>query len=154
MTGTPLVSGMESHMTAHASHSLAAGPGAPMRRVLLVDDEGTIRHALRRFFQRQGWHVDEAADGGAALALLLDGPPEHAYDVIISDLRMPGISGIEMHERLRAARPDLLARIIFSTGDAVALEAAEFVRRANCPVLQKPFELSTLRELVHRMLAT
>jgi len=142
-------------MTAHASHalSLAAGPGEPVRRVLLVDDEGTIRHALRRFFQRQGWQVDEAADGGDALTLLLDPTPGHAYDVIISDLRMPGISGIEMHERLRSTRPDLLGRIIFSTGDAVSLEAAEFVRRADCPVLQKPFELSALRELVHRMLA-
>jgi CheY-like chemotaxis protein len=145
---------MESHMTVHAPHSLAVGPGEPQRRVLLVDDEGTIRHALRRFFQRQGWDVDEAADGGAALALLLDGAAEHAYDVIISDLRMPGISGIEMHERLRTARPDLLDRIIFSTGDAVSLEAAEFVRRSDCPVLQKPFELSALRELVHRMIAS
>ena len=140
-------------MTVHASLSLAAPPGAHTRRVLLVDDEGTIRHALRRFFQRQGWEVDEAADGGAALALLLDGAPGHAYDVIISDLRMPGVSGIEMHERLRGTRPDLLDRIIFSTGDAVSMEAAEFVRRAECPVLQKPFELATLRELVHRMIA-
>ena len=140
-------------MNANAAHSLAPAPGERTRRVLLVDDEGTIRHALRRFFQRQGWEVDEAADGAAALALLLDRAPEHAYDVIISDLRMPGISGIEMHERLRGTRPDLLDRIIFSTGDAVSLEAAEFVRRADCPVLQKPFELSTLRELVHRLIA-
>jgi CheY-like chemotaxis protein len=140
-------------MNANASHSLAAAPGERTRRVLLVDDEGTIRHALRRFFQRQGWEVDEAADGAAALTLLLDAPPEHAYDVIISDLRMPGVSGIEMHERLRSARPDLLGRIIFSTGDAVSLEAADFVRRSSCPVLQKPFELATLREMVHRMIA-
>jgi CheY-like chemotaxis protein len=141
-------------MTAHAPLSLETPPGERPRRILLVDDEGTIRHALRRFFQRQGWVVDEAADGGAALALLLDETTGHDYDVIISDLRMPGISGIEMHERLRSTRPDLLDRIIFSTGDSVSLEAAEFVRRAECAVLQKPFELATLREMVHRVIAT
>ena len=131
---------------------LSAPPVATKRRILIVDDEGTIRHALRRFFQRQGWHVDEAQDGAAALKLLLADEPAPTYDVIISDLRMPGVSGIELHERLRGARPELLRRIIFSTGDAVSLDAAEFVRRADCPVLQKPFELSTLRAMVERLL--
>jgi two-component system NtrC family sensor kinase len=138
-------------MTLDLSTPLAGTPVATKRRILIVDDEGTIRHALRRFFQRQGWDVDEAQDGAAALKLLLADAPAF-YDVIISDLRMPGVSGIEMHERLRGARPELLRRIIFSTGDAVSLDAAEFVRRADCPVLQKPFELSTLRTMVERLL--
>jgi two-component system NtrC family sensor kinase len=138
-------------MTLDLSTPLTGTPVATKRRILIVDDEGTIRHALRRFFQRQGWEVDEAPDGAAALTLLLADEPA-TYDVIISDLRMPGVSGIEMHERLRGARPELLRRIIFSTGDAVSLDAAEFVRRADCPVLQKPFELSTLRAMVERLL--
>ena len=138
-------------MTLDLSTPLAGTPVPTTRRIHIVDDVGTIRHALRRFFQRQGWDVDEAQDGAAALKLLLADEPAF-YDVIISDLRMPGVSGIEMLERLRGARPELLRRIIFSTGDAVSLDAAEFVRRADCPVLQKPFELSTLRTMVERLL--
>lgn len=123
---------------------------SPRPRALLVDDEPVIRHALRRFFQRQGWAVDDAENGGQALALLLsaDGP---RYDVIISDLRMPDISGMDLYERLAAERPALLARLILSTGDSVSPEASEFLRRSACPVLNKPFELAELRAMIGRM---
>ena len=142
-------------MTAHASHSLAAGPGEPQRRVLLVDDEGTIRQALRRFFQRQGWHVDEADDGGAALALLLDGAPEDAYDVIISDLRMPGVSGIEMHERLRggAARPARPAHLLHRRLGLARGRRVPAARRLPGAATSRS-SWPTLRELVHRMIAS
>jgi DNA-binding response OmpR family regulator len=122
------------------------------RRALLVDDEPVIRFALRRFFQRQGWAVDEAEDGRAALALLLDGDgAKDPYDVVITDLRMPGLSGIELHARLERERPELLRKLILSTGDAVSPEAAAFLRRAACPVLSKPFELAELRAMVERV---
>ena len=119
-------------------------------RALLVDDEPVIRQALRRFFQRQGWIVDDVENGGQALALLLaaDGP---RYDVIISDLRMPDFSGMDLYERLAVERPALLERLILSTGDSVSPEASEFLRRSACPVLNKPFELAELRALVGRM---
>ena len=122
---------------------------SPHRRALLVDDEPVIRFALRRFFQRQGWTVDEAEDGRAALDRLLpaadDVPP---YDVIISDLRMPGLSGVELYDRLARDRPDVLRRIIFSSGDTVSAEAAAFLKRSVCPVLIKPFALADLRAIV------
>ncbi len=128
-----------------------AGNSAPLR-ALLVDDEPVIRHALRRFFQRQGWAVDDAENGGQALALLLaEGGPH--YDVIISDLRMPDISGMDLYDRLAAERPALLDRLILSTGDSVSPEAYEFLRRSACPVLNKPFELAELRAMVGRMVA-
>jgi len=99
---------------------------------------------------RDGWSVEEAADGRTALARLTDTnqPP---IDLIICDLRMPGLGGVELYDRLRATRPDLLSRLIMATGDAVSAEAADFVQRTACPVLQKPFELSELRALVERV---
>ncbi len=120
-------------------------------RALLVDDEPVIRHALRRFFQRQGWVVDDAENGGQALNLLLaDGGPH--YDVIISDLRMPDISGMDLYERLAVERPALLDRLILSTGDSVSPEASEFLKRSACPVLNKPFELAELRAMIGRLI--
>src|SRR5215217_6080725 len=110
----------------------------PQRRALLVDDEPVIRFALRRFFQRQGWMVDEAENGFAALARLLPADangPVTEYDVIISDLRMPGLSGIELYDRLEQERPDILRRLILSSGDTVSLESAAFLRRSVCRVL-------------------
>ena len=127
--------------------------GSRPRRALLVDDEPVIRLALRRFFQRQGWEVDEAEDGAVALDRLTGTAAggEPSYAVIISDLRMPGFSGIDLYERLAAERPELLDRLILSTGDAVSAEAADFLRRSACPVLSKPFGLAELRGLVTRI---
>jgi DNA-binding response OmpR family regulator len=141
-----------SHTSEPPNSSTDAGPRP--RRALLVDDEPVIRFALRRFFQRQGWAVDEAEDGRAALELLLDGDggkTAQSYDVVITDLRMPGLSGIDLHARLERERPELLRRLILSTGDSVSPEAAAFLRRAACPVLSKPFELAELRAMVERV---
>ena len=140
----------------HPGAAVAPDPHAP--RVLLVDDEPVIRHALRRFFVRLGWTVDEAEDGTMALHHLLgdaaSGRAAGEYAVIISDLRMPGVSGIELHARLAAQRPELLDRLILSTGDSGSIEAAEFLRRVHCPVLNKPFELAELRAMIARVRGT
>ncbi len=133
-------------------HSFMDAPAPPpaQRRALLVDDEDVIRLALRRFFQRQGWAVDEAEDGAAALDLLT-GPAAATYDVILTDQLMPGMSGKEFYARVQAARPDLVSRVIVSTGDSMSPEAVEFLRRTGCPVLNKPFELAELRAMLARV---
>ena len=127
-----------------------AGGTAVPRRALLIDDEPVIRLALRRFFVRQGWEVDEAEDGDRALSLLLAPGAAH-YDVVLCDLRMPGVSGEELYDRVAAARPALLPRVIVSTGDSVNQDAAAFLRRTGVRVLNKPFELAELRALVSQV---
>ena len=134
----------------------AGAPQVHPPRVLVVDDESTIRIALRRFFTRMGWRVEEAANGESALAMLiLDARQDEIprYALVVSDLRMPGINGIELYDRLKATQPWILRRLIFSTGDIVSEEAAAFVRSTDCVVLQKPFELATLRATIERVLA-
>lgn len=131
-------------------------PQVKRPRVLVIDDESTIRIALRRFFTRLGWRVEEAANGDSALSMLIldarqdEVPP---YALVVSDLRMPGLNGIQLYERLKASNPDILRRLVFSTGDIVSEEAATFVRSTDCIVLQKPFELTTLRAVIDRVLA-
>lgn len=124
------------------------------RRVLIIDDEQTIRLALRRFFTRMGWAVDEASNGESGFSLIaLDEqvPPADRYQLVICDLRMPGLNGIELHARLRDQHPGVLKRLVISTGDIVSQEAASFLESAGCEVLQKPFELSVLRETAQRL---
>lgn len=131
-------------------------PQAIPPRVLVIDDESTIRIALRRFFTRLGWRVEEAANGDSALSMLiLDARQDEVptYALVISDLRMPGLNGIQLYERLKQENPGILRRLVFSTGDIVSEEAATFVRSTDCVVLQKPFELTTLRAVIDRVLA-
>ncbi len=130
--------------------------GANAKRVLIIDDEATIRIAMRRFFARMGWHVEEASNGESALEMLLrDAADDRAsrYAVVLSDLRMPGINGIELYDRLKSEYPDVLRRLVFSTGDIVSEEAAEFIESTDCIVLQKPFELATLRQTINDVLS-
>jgi CheY-like chemotaxis protein len=120
--------------------------------VLVIDDEPSIRFALRRYFAKRGWSVDEAEDVVVALGRLLS-EEGTKYALIITDLRMPGLTGAELHDRVARERPALLGRLVFSTGDVVSAEAREFISRVSAPVLQKPFELATLDELLARYAA-
>lgn len=124
---------------------------APVQHVLIVDDEDVIRAALRRYFQRREWVVAEAANGDVGLDLLRRG--DVTPDIIVSDLRMPGAGGIELHAFLEQERPDLLPRLIISTGDVASPDAAAFLERARCTVLEKPFDLGKLGQTVDDILA-
>lgn len=119
-------------------------------RVLIVDDEASIRSAMRRAFERRGWLVDEAADGGEAWLRIEVGGRAVDYDAVVTDLRMPGVSGMELYDKLRALYPELAARTIVITGDTTSPGVVEFLERLETPVLQKPFDLRRLIDLVGR----
>jgi DNA-binding NtrC family response regulator len=126
-------------------------PGSPGRPiVLIIDDERSVRMALRRYFERRGWQVEEAEDGAQAIGLL-ERAAASAYRLVISDLRMPGRTGLEVHDWLARERPELFRRLLIATGDVTSPEIRAFVERTTRPVLEKPFELSTLAALVERV---
>jgi CheY-like chemotaxis protein len=126
-------------------HQPESEPRPP--RLFVIDDEPSIRTAISRFLTRRGWIVEEAEDGRAALDILLHSASNH-YDVVLCDLRMPHLSGVELHRELREKRPDLVERLIFSTGDVVSADAADFLASSERPVIEKPFELARLEELL------
>ena len=116
-------------------------------RLFVIDDESSIRAAIGRFLTRRGWEVEEAEDGRAAMDILLRSEPGY-YDVVMCDLRMPHCSGVELHRELLAKRPDLVQRLVFSTGDVASADAATFLASCGRPVIEKPFELARLEETV------
>ena len=118
-----------------------------LRRALIVDDEPTIRTAVARYLRRRGWQADEAEDGKAALAKL-DRASPGGYQVVISDMRMPHYSGDQLHDWLAEHRPDLFQRLILTTGDLASPALSEFLTRTPRPVIEKPFELAVLGQLI------
>lgn len=111
-------------------------------RVLLVDDEPGIRLALRRWFERHGWAVDEA-DNGTTACERLDAV-HTGYSLVICDVHLPGVSGLDVAHRVQRQWPELLSRFVFSTGDKLEFSADQRQLRDRTHVLLKPFEFSAL----------
>ena len=112
-----------------------------------MDDEPTIRSALVRYLRRQGWEAEEAEDGQVALGKL-GRIGLHGYQVVVSDLRMPHCSGVELHDWLAENRPDLFSGLIITTGDLASPTWANFVLRTPRPMIEKPFDLAVLAQLI------
>jgi signal transduction histidine kinase/CheY-like chemotaxis protein len=107
----------------------------PRSRVLVVDDEPEIRRALRRLLGRSHT-VSGCASGVEALELIRDG---ERFDVILCDLLMPAMTGMELLETLAAEFPDQASRMVFVTGAATSESAQGFVKEQAHRVIRKPF---------------
>jgi PAS domain S-box-containing protein len=130
--------------------SLRASPSTrgPRPRVLVVDDEALIRALVAKLLEDR-YEVIGADSVHSALAILNEGSE---LNVVLCDLMMPGESGIDFFSVLRRLYPDLVERVGFITGGAVTPDTTEFLETAARPVLNKPFELGTLRAFVERVL--
>lgn len=121
-------------------------------RALIIDDEDTIRFALRRYFTRRGWEFDEAADGARGLELIRAAAtrpdPSAQYALIFSDVKMPGISGIDLCTAVASEFPHLAKRLILCSGDVSEPEIGATSLRFGCRILSKPFDLNSLQDLM------
>ncbi len=113
-------------------------------RVLIVDDEVSLTSSLRMLLDHDH-DVTTVTAGEAACGLLLHGP---SFDLVLCDIMMPGVSGMDLHARVAASRPELLGRIVFMTGGACTPDAAAFLAAIPNRVLQKPFGLSEIQEII------
>ena len=120
-------------------------------RVLVVDDEDAVRKVVIRFLEARGHTVDAAADGGEALALLSTSPAD--YDVIVSDLRMPGLGGESLLTRLQQQGSPMAKRMIILTGDTVSPSRSQMFADANVAVLAKPAGGADIVRAVERVAA-
>jgi len=121
-------------------------PPESSRRVLVVDDEGAIRLALTRFLGTRGYHVEAAESGKAALALLDHGK----FTAMLCDVRMPGMTGLDVLKRALVADPDLAVVMLTAVNDAPT--ATEALSRGAYDYLVKPVELPDLQHALERAL--
>jgi hypothetical protein len=113
------------------------------RRVLVVDDEPSVASAISRMI-RQSHTVDVAHDVPAARLLLAT----NAYDVILCDLMMPDVSGVELFEELTSRDPSLASRFVLVTGGALDPRATALLSSGRCRFVTKPVSADTIRGLV------
>jgi response regulator RpfG family c-di-GMP phosphodiesterase len=116
------------------------------KRILLVDDEETIRRALGRFLVSRGYDVDTAGSAQEALDLITPG----RYAIMICDVRMPGMTGLELLPRARERDPDVGIMMLTAVNDTPT--AAESLSLGAMEYLMKPIELGELQLAVERVL--
>lgn len=135
--------------TANASPDTADGSPIPrparQRRILLVEDDAELRALLRYALQRDGHEVWDVA--GASELLALDEDQVAGLDVIVTDIRMPGVSGLDLLGALRAMGCATPVVVMTAFGDAS--ERSRALRMGAFAFLDKPFEVEVLSELVH-----
>ena len=139
-------------LPAHAEAVAVPPPLAPSQavqvnalRALVVDDEVPIRKMLMRLLERRGFEVVEADSGAAALAIAGGAK----LSLVLCDIRMPGMNGLDVYRELSKKDPKLGRTFVFITGDKSALEIEEALR--NVPILEKPFTAADLQDVLARV---
>src|SRR6185295_5914024 len=111
-----------------------------LKHLLLVEDEAPLRQAIAEQLGDRGYQVEQAESGEAALARLAD----FAFDIIVTDLRLPGIDGSAVIEAAVARYPHIIAIVV--TGFGTVKDAVEAIKRGAWDFVSKPFQID---ELLH-----
>jgi signal transduction histidine kinase/DNA-binding NarL/FixJ family response regulator len=124
---------------------LAPGSAARRARVMVVDDEAIITATIRRLLSREH-DVVTATRAIEGLHRIQSG---ERFDLILCDLMMPQMTGMELHDKIQAIDPDQAGRIVFLTGGAFTASARQFLDRVPNQRIEKPFDAQHLRLLVN-----
>jgi PAS domain S-box-containing protein len=115
------------------------------RRVLVIDDERQLCTMIQQMLVEE-CDVDVVQSAEAALVQLADASP--SYDVVLCDLMMPEMTGMDLHELVSRERSELAGRFVFMTGGAFTPRAGEFLKRVSARIVDKPFNRRALRAAV------
>jgi signal transduction histidine kinase/CheY-like chemotaxis protein len=118
-------------------------------RVLVVEDEPTVARLIADVLEDEGMHVDVLLDGREAL----DRAARQSFDLVICDMKMPGLDGQHFYKSLERAGNPLRERFLFVTGDIIAAQSREFLERNHLPHVAKPFRVEELTDKVRGVLA-
>jgi len=117
--------------------------------ILVVEDEPAVMSFLKAALERKGYSIVTCTSGAEALKLL----EKHEFHGVITDMRTPGgVSGADVHAWIVGNRPQLAERVILVTGDTVNEETVAILRKTKAPVVEKPFRVQQLLQVVERIL--
>ena len=118
----------------------------PHLQILAIDDEGTVLELLNRVLSPLGHQVDLVSNGHTALEKL----GQNSYDLIICDVLIPYLSGIELYKIAREKFPETAQKFLFVTGNATDLQTKHFLEKSGLPWLAKPFLPTELEILINQ----
>ena len=119
-----------------------------MASILAIDDEPGLLEILVDVLEADGHAVDTADGGAMALSRLA----ATAYDLVVSDVQMPGLDGLALYDTVVAAHPRLARRYILVTGSGLTSAVRGFVERTGVRVLHKPYDLRAVQAAVREVL--
>ncbi len=118
-------------------------------RLLVAEDDLKLGRLIVRVLEPEH-DVVVVTNGREALDRIVGG---ERFDLVLCDLRLPGVTGMDLHERLHTIAPELVGRIVFMTAGACTPEAAAFLGRPGIVRLDKPFHLDELRRTIREHVA-
>ena len=117
-------------------------------RILIVDDEPTILEFLSHLLAAEGHQVETADNSRDALEMIKN----RRYSLILLDIKLPDMSGIELYQHIKKIAPSLTRRVIFITGDVTGSDTRKFLTENKAPYITKPFDIKQLKEELTNML--
>jgi CheY-like chemotaxis protein len=120
-------------------------------RILVVDDETGVRALLEKVLTQIGYTVDTITNPGMVMDKLNAG---ERYDVILLDIRMPGMSGTELYAHITEKMPGLQGKIIIVTGDVMGTDIKDFLAKNNLSYLVKPFDIKLLKVKINDIIGS
>ena len=115
-----------------------------INRIIVADDEESMRWVLSRALRKKGFTVDLARDGDEALRMIRS----ESYDLAILDIKMPGVSGLDLLDKVREFRSELL--VVIMTAEAGMKNAVEAMKRGAYDYLTKPFDLEVMDAIIEK----
>jgi DNA-binding NtrC family response regulator len=116
-------------------------------RILVVDDETSLLDSIVEQLTRLGHSVNGCSSAELAFELVMN----EAFDVVVTDIRMPGIDGPTFYEKVIIKRPLLRDRFIFITGDSLNQRASRFIDGKIAPCIKKPFKIAELNRTINEV---
>ena len=117
-------------------------------RILYAEDDRVTRELFRSFFARMGWAYEVVADGDAAVRSVA----QHSYDVVITDLRMPGLTGLDVLRHIRQSSPHQAVIVITGSGDVA--DMLGLLREGASDIIQKPVDFDTVEKSILRVVSS
>ncbi len=117
----------------------------PLNKIIVADDEESMRWVLSKALKRKGFSVDLAKDGEEALSLI----QANSYDLAILDIKMPGLSGLELLGKVKELKNDLL--VVIMTAEASMKNAIEAMKKGAYDYITKPFDLDVIDAIIEKI---
>ncbi|MCX7919939.1 MAG: ATP-binding protein [bacterium] len=119
------------------------------KKILVIDDEESIGMFLQEALRDEQHQVDIATNGSDALRKII----ATEYDIVLSDIKMPGLDGETLYQQIKQVKPELVTQLVFMTGDIINPQTKQFLAQTQAAFLEKPFTIQMVREVIRRILA-